>query len=242
MQPASLLVSRDCRVEELLRRLLEEADMAMDVSPSTSAARHLLGTRKFDAILVDCDDMDGAREVLLDLRQDPLNRRAIIFAILNGATSASGAFHMGAHFVLQKPISAERGARTLRAAAGIILYERRRYSRVPVEMPVSLLEGRKEEEKERHAGTATGLSGDGIGVKTERALRPGTIVQVRFELPESCISVEAMGEVAWASQRGEAGIRFLDIQSPGKRRFRTWLAERVPEEERFLPQNAKART
>ncbi len=94
--------------------------MRLDVSPSHPAARGLLANRKFHAIFLDCDDWDAAGEFLAHLRQHPVNGRAIVFTILNGVNGGGAAFRMGAHFVLDKPISAERGARTLRAAGSII--------------------------------------------------------------------------------------------------------------------------
>lgn len=120
MQPDSLLVTSDPRVETVMRRLLRDADMRLDVSPSHPAARDLLAKRRFHAILLDCDDAEAASEFLAHLRQSPLNGRAIVFAILSGIHGGGAAFRMGAHFVLDKPISTERGARTLRAAGSLI--------------------------------------------------------------------------------------------------------------------------
>ncbi|HXE92050.1 MAG TPA: hypothetical protein VNK82_13920 [Terriglobales bacterium] len=107
-------------MESVLRRLLRDADMRLDVSPSHPAAQDLLASRKFHAILLDCDDLHAAEEFLKRLRQHPVNGRAIVFAILSGSAKGGAAFRMGAHFVLDKPISTERGARTLRAAGSLI--------------------------------------------------------------------------------------------------------------------------
>lgn len=120
MQPDSLLVTSDPRVESVLRRLLRDADMRLDVSPSHPAAHNLLASRKFHAILLDCDDLQAAEAFIKQLRQHPVNAGAIVFAILSGSARGGAAFRMGAHFVLDKPISTERGARTLRAAGSII--------------------------------------------------------------------------------------------------------------------------
>ena len=100
-------------------------------------AQEILRTEKFDAIIVDCDDLKGALSVFEGLRKSASNKNSVTFAILNGSTTTQRAFQMGANFVLQKPISAQNAMRCFRAAVNFMTSERRRYFRHPVEMPAT---------------------------------------------------------------------------------------------------------
>src|SRR5436305_8356178 len=75
--------------------------------------------------------------MMRELRKGSSNRMAIVFAITHG-TSIHAAFDMGANFVLEKPVTPERAARSLRAAHGLMMRERRRYLRQSVNLPAVL--------------------------------------------------------------------------------------------------------
>src|SRR5437870_3358721 len=102
----------------------------------SAVGSEILLSEKFDAVIVDCDDLQGGLEVLQELRKGTSNRNSVAFAILNGKTTASQAFQMGANFVLQKPISPLNSMRCFNAALGFMYREQRRYFRHPVEMPI----------------------------------------------------------------------------------------------------------
>ncbi len=223
MSSQALLVSRDPSVLEEMRSLLEGEGMTVQVSADVRQACVLLEESKFDAVIVDCDDLLGL-EVLVRLRCSPSSRRAMAFALLNGITSLETAFSLGANFVLDKPLCPELAARSVRAARGILLRERRRYLRHPVDLSASLTlpEGNS------LYGRVTNLSEEGMAVELLVAIPPGTWVQVRFDLPGSTTTVEARGEVDWY-QDGMAGIRFIEILQMSKLNYQRWLAEHMPE-------------
>src|SRR5208282_3217764 len=102
----SLLLSRDAEVVRVLRPTLEKLSIEVEVCQEAKKASEILIAEKFDAVIVDCDDMQGAMEVLQGLRATPSNRASVTFAVLNGKkTTTQEAFGMGVNFVLQKPIS-----------------------------------------------------------------------------------------------------------------------------------------
>ena len=125
----ALLLSRDPEVHRTIRRVLDAANIDLDLSNNADQARHILLRRKYDALLVDCDDMPNGPLVLRELRQGKSNKSCIAFALVNGKTTIQQAFEMGANFVLDKPVSLERATRSVRAAQGLIMRERRRYHR-----------------------------------------------------------------------------------------------------------------
>ena len=129
----SLLLSRDPEVIRVLQPALEKLAIEVEVCRGVSSGQEILRTEKFDAIIVDCDDLKGALSVFEGLRKSVSNKNSVTFAILNGSTTTQQAFQMGANFVLQKPISALNAMRCFSAAVNFMMRERRRYFRHPVE-------------------------------------------------------------------------------------------------------------
>src|ERR1039457_7675714 len=140
----SLLLSRDAEVVRILRPTLEKLSIEVEVCQEAKKASEILIAEKFDAVIVDCDDLLGGLAVLQGLRGTPSNRNSVAFAVLNGKkTTMQEAFGMGANFVLQKPISALNASRCFHAALNFMVKERRRYFRQPVKMLVRVvLEGK----------------------------------------------------------------------------------------------------
>lgn len=216
----ALLLSKDESVIQVLRSLLPELGIQIDQCGSPESARRSLVNRKYEAIIVDADTPDNI-DFMMGLRQLPMTRDAIIFAIIYDMT-VTVAFQGGANFVLEKPLSPERAMRSFRAAQGLILRERRRYYRHPVEMFATLEYGSNNE-----GVTMTNLSEGGMAINVTFGLTPGLMVKWKFDLPEGVGPVEGKGEVTWADIHGHAGIRFVHIPLPFKVRLEDWLRERA---------------
>jgi len=117
----SLLLSHDAEVVRVLRPTLEKLSIEVEICQEAKQASEILISEKFDAIIVDCDDLKGGLEVLECLRATPSNRNSVTFAILNGKkTTTQQAFSMGVNFVLQKPISTLNASRCFHAALGFM--------------------------------------------------------------------------------------------------------------------------
>jgi ActR/RegA family two-component response regulator len=116
----SLLLSRDNEVIRVLQPALEKLYIGVEVCCGVRSGHEILRTEKFDAIIVDCDDLDGGLQVLEGLRKTSSNRNSVTFAILNGTTTTKQAFQMGANFVLQKPISTLNATRCFSTALNFI--------------------------------------------------------------------------------------------------------------------------
>ena len=136
----SLLLSRDADVFRVLRPTLEKLSIEIEICQEAKKASEILISEKFDAVIVDCDDMPGGVGVLEGLRGTPSNKNSVTFAIVNGKrTTTQEAFGMGVNFVLHKPLSALNTSRCFNAALSFMLRERRRYFRHPVKMAARLL-------------------------------------------------------------------------------------------------------
>ena len=70
----SLLLSRDPEVIRVLQPALEKLSIDVEVCRGVSSGQEILRTEKFDAIIVDCDDLKGALACLEGLRKAPATR------------------------------------------------------------------------------------------------------------------------------------------------------------------------
>jgi DNA-binding response OmpR family regulator len=219
----ALLLSRDAEVHRTLRRVLDTANIELEVCNNPEQARMALGRRKYDAVLVDCDDTDKGPAILQELRLGKSNKSCIAFALVHGKTTVQQAFEIGANFVLDKPISVERATRSVRAAQGLIMRERRRYHRhllkasgailvdSGAELPVSI----------------TNISHGGISIECARQLDEGGAARLKFLLPGTKKALEIKGEVMWSNPEGQAGIRFQVLPVEVKKELDSWLNRRA---------------
>jgi len=222
----SLLLSQDPDLVRVIRPTLEKLAIDVEICHEARAAADILISEKFDAVIVDCDDLTGGLGVLQGLRSTPSNKNSVTFAILNGKrTTTQDAFGMGANFVLQKPISALNASRCFHAALNFMIKERRRYFRHPVKMLVKILLADKEVK-----ATSTNLSESGIAIMLREALPKGAVPRLQFILPETKNKFDLEAEVVWADVKGRAGLRFHNVPASSQELLEKWLDERLEEE------------
>lgn len=218
----SLLVTRDQQVIGVLRSTMEKLSIDVEVCHGAHSGSEILGSEKFDAVIVDCDDLEGGLEVLESLRKSPSNRNSVTFAILNGNTTTQAAFDMGAKFVLQKPISVLNATRCFSAALSFMLRERRRYFRHPVEMVVDLEFGPRP-----FKATATNLSDGGMAIHFQGKLPEGALSTISFTLPAANAVIRARATLAWVDGAGRAGVRFIELSADSRQKLDGWLTEQL---------------
>jgi CheY-like chemotaxis protein len=222
----SLLLSRDTDLVRIVRPTLEKLAIDVEICQEARAATDILLSEKFDAVIVDCDDLKGGLEVLQGLRTTPSNKNSVTFAVLNGKkTTTQEAFGMGANFVLQKPISALNASRCFNAALNFMIKERRRYFRQPVKMMVKVVLGDKELK-----GTSTNISEGGIALFLHEALPKGAAPHLKFSLPDSRLDMEVEAEVAWADLKGRVGLRFHNVPQSSQEQLERWLDQQMEKE------------
>jgi CheY-like chemotaxis protein len=220
----SLLLSRDSEVVDILKPTLEHLSIHVEICQGARAATDILGSSKFDAVIVDCDDIPGGIDVLNCVRKGKSNQNSIAFAILNGSsTTTQQAFDLGAKFVLQKPISPMNARRCFEAALGFMERERRRYFRHPVEMPVTIVFDHGQEIK----ATTTNVSEGGMALGVTGQLPDSKIARVIFTLPGMTFPMDPKAESAWADGTGRVGVRFLNMAKSSKEQLENWLAAQL---------------
>ena len=222
----SLLLSRDVEVMRVLRPTLEKLSIDVEICQEARAATDILVSEKFDAVIVDCDDLQGGLAILEGLRSTPSNKNSVTFAVLNGKrTTTQEAFGMGANFVLQKPITPLNAARCFHAALNFMLRERRRYFRQPVKMMVHVILGDRE-----FKATSTNISEGGIALMMREALPKGAAPHLKFTLPDINLTMEVEGTIAWADIKGRAGFRFQNVPPSSQEQWEKWLDQRIENE------------
>jgi DNA-binding response OmpR family regulator len=222
----SLLLSQDPELVRVIRPTLEKLSIDVEICHEARAGADILITDKFDAVIVDCDDLNGGLALLQGLRNTPSNKNSVAFAILNGKrTTTHEAFGFGANFVLQKPISALNASRCFHAALNFMVRERRRYFRHPVKIQVRILLG-----DQVVKATSTNISESGIALMLREALPKGATPRLQFSLPDSTLNLDLEAEVVWADVKGRAGLRFHNVAKESQEKLEKWLDERLEEE------------
>ena len=116
----SLLLSKDADLVQTLSRLLKDLEIAVEPCSEPFAAAKRLMDQHFDAILVDCEDEQGAGWVLQSARMATASKKSITIAIVGAQSASRGGPRAGENFVIQKPIVLKQVESTLRAARGLM--------------------------------------------------------------------------------------------------------------------------
>jgi CheY-like chemotaxis protein len=219
MNLLALLVSTDDSASEVLSRVLPALGIAVERLSDLSTALSRLQQQRFDAILIDFEDPQSASEVFAEARRLNPENPPITIALIPDPANVRYILSSGAHFVLYKPLSEDRAKAGLRAAAALLKRERRRACRISVQAPVALVlpDGRMAE------GILLDLSETGMDVLLAESQAQGASLKFNFSLPDGALEVDASGQVAWALQNGQTGVRFLDLDQDTKARLHAWV-------------------
>jgi CheY-like chemotaxis protein len=231
MSLKSLVVCSDEKIVRVLRRVLGDLDIDVDLCGSAEAALRKLTRQRFEAIIADCSD-PGAFNVLQSARNAPCNKQAVAVAIVDPTVGLKSVFGVGAHFVLYKPVSSERAKSSFRAARALMKSERRRNVRVPVQIPVVM---RSPEAGSNMKVTTIDLSEGGLAVSVPSHHRPRGSWQIAFTLPGASSALEIPAEFAWEGSGKQAGLRFVNASPEVTQQLREWLKQNSPEVEQDDP-------
>ena len=227
----ALVLCSDEKIVRVLRRVLSELEIGIQHCLEPDSAIRKLTRTRFEAVIVDSSDLKTATAVLKSARSAPCNKRAIAVAIMDGHTGLRTAFDMGAHFVLYKPVSAERAKASFRAARALMKRERRRNSRVAVQIPVTLQNSAGNPRK----AVTHDFSEGGLAIQLPKGQKETGPWKLTFSLPGSSDVFSIKGEAAWQNPNGQIGIRFTDLTVDLAHTLRVWLNENSPESEQDDP-------
>jgi c-di-GMP-binding flagellar brake protein YcgR len=226
MARTALLWCAEEQTVQVLRAILHDLNIAVEVCHERAAAETRLAEQRFDAVIVDFDgQVETATAVLKKARQTSLNHNTLAITIVSGSAHVREIFALGSNFVLYKPISEERAKTSLKAARSLMGRERRRAVRLPVHTRATL----DYSNTENVQATLVDLSEEGTAIQSEKRLPPSCKVYFKFSLPEQSSAVRLSAEVVWQDSAGRVGMRFVDVPQGSRRLLRDWLGNAFEE-------------
>ena len=215
----AVVVGADPAVIDSILQCLEQLGIVGAVYAQAASAVETLGRQKVDAFFVD-RDLDPELSVLKGMRSSPSSRSAVAFAIVPRQKSLTEASRL-ADFVMDKPLAPLSVNRTVRAAYGIMLKERKRYFRHSLRVPVDLTDATYR----KFVGHTINLSQSGIAMECAAPLTTGEIVQLGFDLPGSGEKLNCKAQIIWTAEQGKLGLTFTQLKSPDKQRLTEWIEQ-----------------
>jgi CheY-like chemotaxis protein len=219
MTLSSLLVCADEAAIPVLRRVLEELGIHVELCPDAVRAGVRLAQEHFDLIILDCATQAGVVALLHETRSSRLNDSTLTVVVVAGQESIREMFSLGVNFVLYKPVSHDRVLSTLRAAQTVLYRDKRRKARAAVHTHATI----DYAGVERAKATLVNLAEDGMGVNFGKKLPPTCKVYFQFQLPGQMANVRLSGQVVWQDWNGRAGIQFVDVPQSSRRVLQEWL-------------------
>jgi len=212
-----LILSQDSNLVQAVRAALQDLGIVGYHFRSDSVrALELLERRHFDGIILDCDDLACAQEVLTKIRTGPSNRLSPVIAILNGMTELRAIQNCGANSNVCKPVSSGTIKAQLNQALDAMQRDHRRYLRYTVSLPLFV----GAEKDDLTAARLINVSAEGLAVRLSRSLKLEGTASLRFDLPSiEPYRMEAKGEVAWADAEGHIGIKLSHMSEEARRRY-----------------------
>ena len=216
-----LVVDDDALTCELIGEILCSAGMeAASLTDSTEAAARLR-TDKFDAIFLDVrmpppDGIELARQI----RASATNATSVIVVITGeeDPTVMARAFQAGVEFFLFKPVDRSKLLRLIRATAGTIERERRRFTRVRLRCSVSINSAQASVD-----GNTLDLSLGGMLVQAERSFPLGTPVTFNLEIERGLVALHSTARVVRVVGPDCMGIQFENLGSTECNRLQQFL-------------------
>ena len=210
----------DYKLVGQIKTTLNEHGVSLDLRQDSASAIELVSRRHWDGVVIDCDNVPGATEVIVDVRNSRSNKQTLIFAIVNGFTSVEAALDLGANFVLSKPLQETRWRNAIESVIPKMQREHRRYFRHGVDLLVQL----GDHDGQPLTARLKNISEGGMAVKLADSLRLEGVINVEFDIP----SVEpktfrAKVDVVW-SDAFVSGLRFLYMDKDAASALHEWLS------------------
>jgi DNA-binding response OmpR family regulator len=217
-----VLASSDLETCEILCHQMQSMSIHIDTCRDLESAGRTFSQKKCEGLVVDLQVDPNSLSLATMLRQSASNRTAVSLAILLDSGQEKSALAAGVTFVLERPLSGGLVSRTLRAAFPLMLAERRRYFRCPIEVPVFVTTGSGSE----FQATSINVSVTGIALDSQVRMQAAELLKLRFRLPGDEAMMTVAGKICWAKVTGRVGIQFHSLKPDLAARLQHWLSER----------------
>ncbi|HEY6351448.1 MAG TPA: response regulator [Candidatus Angelobacter sp.] len=236
---SALLLCTDDSARLLAEKVLDDYNFKVSFAGSLSYARELIKRNKFDLAFYDAD-IPGAIDLagLGTLESFP----RVVFVMLR---SVSGDVVLGKriHMLLPKPFTANLLVKTLKAAYGLILNEKRTSLRHIVKISaLSTVLIQDQGKRSLKPAKILNVSQSGLCIEADQMLPQGTVLRVEFRIPESNNVIQSVGTVMWAHESGKAGIKFTALSPSHRKALCIWLDSLMPWDPELRPKVAPANT
>ncbi len=220
-----LLVSGDIQTIDTLNHFMEQMAMHVEVCSDIGSATRKLCHGKFEAVVVDFKDPAKTLELIKKPREMTSHKGAVVLAILNSSNEMPDAFRAGANFALVRPLLPTILMRTLRAAYPLMVRERRRYYRCPLQIPIHISISCRRE----FVASSINISEGGMALASSFPLQVGERVSLRLTLPGTEGTATISSEVCWTDNAGRVGLEFVQVPETVVERLQCWIADRLEE-------------
>jgi CheY-like chemotaxis protein len=221
-----LVVSADQNTVEAMSDIMEQMGIYVEVCPDRKSASRLLCNNKYEGLIIDLVQGEDSLDLLRNLPDFTANKSAVSCAILNDLHQKASAFQAGANFVLERPLELKAASRTIRAAYPMMVRERRRYFRCPVETATFI----EVEPNPAFQANSVNISEAGMAILSPVQLKVGQAIQLRMRIPGSPNFVNIPGEICWVDDSsGRTGVQFMEISKAVAEDLAAWLLARLEE-------------
>lgn len=220
MHSTVLIISDDLLLRGEARSVLR----AMDIDCTSSGVvgfNRIIETTKVDAILLHVAGTSGLTRALESIRTGKLNRYAITVAVIEDAEGESAARSSGANFTIRRSSSfGEELKRAIESAHALMLREKRRYQRHPINLSVEVIcNGRITKSK------MVDISERGACIECPLPLAKQPL-QLSFSLPGLKQQFRIEGIAAWTNA-GKVGVQFMSFAEGSQTVLTEWLGSRT---------------
>lgn len=217
----ALVVTPDAALASRFTEVARELGILTTISDHEEVIPAELGHEKFEALMVDFDEVREAGPTMAALRANQSNQNAVIFVVASGHSEKQLAFEHGANFVLGRPLDSKELRRTLYAAYEAMTQERRRYFRCATELPVFLT---RADGSDLVARTGN-VSANGMSIRSSVTFKLGERVGITVDLQNGGPHVLARGVVVWDDKHGKSGVSFHCVRPELQGILDSWLDE-----------------
>jgi DNA-binding response OmpR family regulator len=215
----ALVVSGNRQTIDIFAYLFREVGIEAANCDSKSRAIDHVTSEKFDALVLDFDNLSGCSEIVENVRGIRPNREIPLFAIASENQAKATALALSSNFVIERPLVPQQIKSLLRTVYGRMLRSSQAYFRLNIELSVSMARA----SGPLLNGRTLNVSQNGMALTSPVSLKTGEMLHLVFAIPHTDVVVSAEGTVIWDDGHGKSGIRFKCSSASAEARYFEWL-------------------
>ena len=220
------VLSKDAQFITVIRDTLSPHEIELSELDDVLRFIDLISQEPFDLVVLDCEGLVAAKQVIGTMRQNGANREAVLaVAAPEGDPSAITA--AGANVIMPKPLAATQASRFLHDAIEVIRKRHRQYVRHPMETDVLLVSDSKKLQINAKS-YSIGEGGMGLQLQERLELASRDVVRLTFQLPGTNSSLEVLATMVYINTDLQAGFRFEPLSTSNSAKLTAWLNQQAP--------------